>query len=159
MKRTWTLIIALVLLAACAPSPQAIQTAIAGTESAWTAVPANTPTIPAALVPAEEVIAAFKAAGLQAEGTRPLTITDYVLVPYVCQGLRFFIPSLGPDNGGRVFICDNKVDEDQLSSYYQSLGQPGSEFFSWVFVKGNIVVQINGTLPEATAKQYEAAIP
>jgi hypothetical protein len=159
MKRTWTLIIVLVLLAACTPSQQAIQTAIAGTESAWTPVPASTPTILAALVPAEEVIAAFKAAGLQAEGTRPLTITDYVLVPYVCQGLRFFIPSLGPDNGGRIFICDNKSDEDTLSSYYQSLGQPGTEFFSWVFVKGNIVVQINGTLPEATAKQYEAAIP
>jgi hypothetical protein len=163
IKRTWMLLI--VLLVACAPSPQAIQTAIAETESARTPVPTNTfiPTsttpIPAALIPAEDVIAAFKAAGLQAEGARPLTIADYALVPYVCQGLRFFIPSLGPDNGGRIFICDNKGDEDTLSSYYQSFGQPGSEFFSWVFVKGNIVVQINGALPEATANQYEAAIP
>jgi hypothetical protein len=30
--------------------------------------------------------------------------------------------------------------------------------FSWVFVKDNIVVQINGDLPEEQAKKYEAAL-
>jgi hypothetical protein len=35
----------------------------------------------------------------------------------------------------------------------------GSIYVSWVFVKGSVVVQINGLLPDETARKYEAAIP
>jgi hypothetical protein len=38
------------------------------------------------------------------------------------------------------------------------LGKENAAFFSWVFVKDNILVQINGNLPEEQAKKYEAAL-
>lgn len=108
---------------------------------------------------AADVITAFKDAGLEAENTRPMTKDDYGFAPFVCEGTRFFIPSLGSNNGGRLFICDNDKDRDALASFYTELGKASAIAFSWVFTKGNIVVQINGDLPEDKAHQYEAAIP
>lgn len=107
----------------------------------------------------DDVVASFKANGLEAENTTPMTPQDYGAAPFLCTGTRFLIPSLGEDSGGRIFICDNKEDRNKLAIYYIELGASSALFFSWVYVKDNIVVQINGELPEATAKQYEAAIP
>lgn len=106
-----------------------------------------------------DVVGAFKAAGLEAENPTPMTKDDFKIAPYVCQGTHFYIPSLGEKAGGRIFICDNTEDRDAISGYYIKLGKASAIFFSWVFVKGNIVVQINGDLAEETARKYEAAIP
>lgn len=106
-----------------------------------------------------DVVTAFKDAGLEAENPTAVTKDEYGLAPYVCDGTHFFVPSLGEDAGGRVFICDNKEDQDALFNYYDKLGKTSAMFFSWVFVKGDVLVQINGELPETIARQYEAAIP
>lgn len=106
-----------------------------------------------------DVVAAFKAVGLEAENISAMTADNYGPAPYVCTGTRFLIPSLGIDNGGRIFVCDNTKDRDALENYYKKMGESSALFFSWVFVKNNIVVQINGDLPEDKARQYEAAIP
>jgi hypothetical protein len=107
----------------------------------------------------DDVVASFKAAGLEAEKPTAMTKDDYKVAPYVCKGTHFFIPSIGETAGGRIFICDNSEDRDLISNYYTELGKASALFFSWVFVKDNIVVQINGDLPEEKARQYEAAIP
>jgi len=106
-----------------------------------------------------DVVAAFKAAGLEAENPSAMTKDDYGIGPFVCTGTHFYVPSIDPTAGGRVFICDNDKDRDAIASYYTELGKTSAILFSWVYVKDNIVVQINGDLPEDKAKQYEAAIP
>lgn len=110
-------------------------------------------------VTGDDVVAAFKNAGLEAEGSYPMTKDDYGAAPYVCTGTRFLIPSIGADNGGRIFICDNAEDLASLKDYYDELGKSSALFFSWTFAKGDVLVQINGDLPEDKARQYEAAIP
>jgi hypothetical protein len=110
-------------------------------------------------VTGDDVIKSFKAAGLEAETPTAMTKDDYGLAPYVCQGTHFFTPSIDPEAGGRAFICENSEDLQLLSDYYTDLGKTSALFFSWVFVKGNVLVQINGDLPEEKARQYEAAIP
>jgi hypothetical protein len=45
-----------------------------------------------------------------------------------------------------------------MKNYYNELGRQSAALFSWVFVKDNILIQINGDLPETTARKYEAAI-
>jgi hypothetical protein len=106
-----------------------------------------------------DVIKAFKQDGLQAENVHPMTTEEYGEAPRVCNGTRFLIPSLGPDNGGRVFICDKQDEQNQIVSYYEGLNRTSSLYFSWVFIKGNIVVQINGDLDGNTAEKYDQAIP
>lgn len=106
-----------------------------------------------------DVVGAFQAAGLEAESTRPMSVDDYGLAPFVCDGTRFFIPSLGEDQGGRIFICPNDEDLALLRDYYEGLARESAAFFSWVFVKDSVLVQINGDLDDLTAAKYEAAIP
>lgn len=108
---------------------------------------------------AQDVISAFKNAGLEAENPTPMGPRNYGLAPYVCKGVRFLIPSLGEDSGGRALACPNAADRDAIAGYYERLGKKSAAFFSWVFVKGNVVVQINGDLEEEKARKYERAIP
>lgn len=138
MLRVAVLLIVCVVLAACGGS---------------TATPA------AKAVTADAIVAAFKAAGLEAETPTKLTREDYGMAPFVCEGVRFLIPSLGADKGGRVFLCPNTGDRDKLAIYYQSLGKSSAALFSHVFTKGNVLVQINGQLKDDQAKKYEAALP
>jgi hypothetical protein len=112
----------------------------------------------ATAVTPDEVVAAFKSAGLEAESPRPLTREDYGAAPYVGSGVRFLIPSLCEDCGGRVFTSTDSKDLDAIKSYYDELGRSSALFFSWTFANGNILVQINGSLDESTARQYETAL-
>jgi hypothetical protein len=111
------------------------------------------------LVTANDVINAFEEAGLEAQQPNKMTKDDYGMAPYVCEGTRFLIPSLGENSGGRIFVCDSKSDLDALQTYYTELGEASALFFSWVFANNNILVQINGDLAEDIARQYEQAIP
>jgi hypothetical protein len=112
-----------------------------------------------ASVTPERVIESFKAKGLEAENSTEMTKDDYGPAPFVCEGRRFFIPSIGDGKGGRAFVCETEADLVSLKNYYDSLGRGSAMLFSHTFRKGMVLVQINGDLPEATAKQYEAALP
>ncbi len=106
----------------------------------------------------DDVVAAFQAAGLEAEDARPMTKDDYGLGPFVGTGTRFYLPSLCEDCGGRIIITENDADTEAVRTYYDSLGQSSAAFFSWVTVRDNIVLQMNGDLPEEQFRQYEVAL-
>lgn len=106
-----------------------------------------------------QVVDAFKQAGLECENTRAMTKEDYGMAPMSAkEGTRFFIPSLGADNGGRIMSFVSKDDLTKTKDFYEKMGKESAMFFSWVFAKDNILVQINGNLKEDKAKQYEAAL-
>lgn len=107
----------------------------------------------------QQVVVAFLAAGLEVSNPRPMTFDDYGLVPMLAaQGTRFLIPSVRPDSGGRIMSFANEEDLTIVRDYYLQMATFGAVLFSWVFVKDNILVQINGALPEETARQYEAVL-
>lgn len=103
----------------------------------------------------QTVIEAFKAAGLEAENPFVMTPQDYGLAPLADEGIRFFIPSICSDCGGRVLYYQDKTYLEKANNYYITLGKESAILFSWVFMRENILVQINGDLPEAKAKEYE----
>ncbi len=107
----------------------------------------------------EDVIAAFKDAGLDVGVSRKMREIDYGFAPVVCEGTLFYITSLGVVNGGHIYICENPEDMDKLVTYYTDLGKKSSALRTWVYTKDNIVLQLNGELPEEKAKQFEAALP
>lgn len=124
-----------------------------------TATPEPTPTVPYVKWNGQNVVNAFKSAGLEAEGTYQMTKDDYGLAPLMAvEGLRFFIPSLCSDCGGRIMSFDDPTGLEATKAYYVELGKSSAALFSWVFVKDNILVQINGDLPEDRALKYQAAL-
>ena len=107
----------------------------------------------------QHVVDGLKAAGLEAESTRPMAQEEYSLAPMMTtEGIRFFIPSLGEDRGGRILIFDDVEKRDTTRDFYVKAGEQNALIFSWVYVKDNVVVQINGDLPEDQAKKYETAL-
>ena len=110
-----------------------------------------------------QIVQSFRAAGLEAESPAVMKPKDYGFAPYVCKGVRFFLPSLDEDDdsgaSGRAFVCPDSRSRDAIAGYYQKLGERSAAFFSWVFIRGLNVVQINGDMDEDEARLYEAAIP
>lgn len=107
----------------------------------------------------DSIVAAYKAAGLEAESPTAMGPSDYGPAPYVAKGVHFLIPSMCADCGGRAFV-GTKEEITQLRSYYEEMGKASALLFSWVFVTpdGKAMVQINGDLPEDQAKKYEEAL-
>lgn len=106
-----------------------------------------------------QVVNGFSSAGLEAENPRLMTRDHYGMAPMTAmEGTRFLVPSLGEDSGGRIFSFASEQDLQQMRRYYVELGSASALFFSWVFTKDNMLVQINGGLPEEKAGQYEAAL-
>lgn len=106
----------------------------------------------------QQTITRFKAAGLEAEMPARMRPKDYGMAPLLCSGTRFQIPSLGEGAGGRVFVCDQPGQTQKIAGYYTALSDLSAAFFSWVFIKGQRVVQINGEMDEATAHRYRDAL-
>ena len=82
---------------------------------------------------------------------------DYGTTPMIdIEATRFDIPSLGEEGGGvRIYSFASEDDLEKMIKYY---ADASAENFSWVYVKDNILVQIDGRLAEEKAKQYEAAM-
>ena len=112
----------------------------------------------ASLTP-DQIIQAFQDAGLEAATSSAMAAADYGMAPYVAKGVRFVIPSLCEDCGGRVFV-GTKAEIDQLAAFYEEAGKASALLFSWTFKTqdGRGLVQINGDLPEADALRYRAAM-
>jgi hypothetical protein len=176
----------IIFLSACTPSTNTIQTAIALTEAARptdtiipsptatqtpipptstiTPSPTDTPVTPTAtpvfeVITPEQVIAAFKAAGLEAENPMPMTPADYGLAPMVAtKGIHILIPSMCSDCGGRIFSFANSADREIMADYYNKFARASAALFSWVFEQNNILVQINGDLPQTQAMKYKQVL-
>jgi len=104
------------------------------------------------------VVIAFEKAGLEVSAPRTMTKDDYGMAPLADEGIRFFIPSLCEKCGGRIMLFKDPDMKKLAIEYYEGLGKRNAAFFSWVFSRENIVLQINGDLPEAEALRYEKAL-
>ena len=104
-----------------------------------------------------QVIDAFKAAGLEIEDPRPMNKPkDYGPIPMSdLEGTQFNLPSSGEGAGGHIYSFASEGYLERMVKYYADMS---ADNFSWVLVKDNILVQIDGRLPEEKAKQYEAAL-
>ena len=106
----------------------------------------------------QDVLTAFRSAGLEAENSRQMTKDDYGLAPLADEGIRFYIPSICTDCGGRIMFYTDAEYLDKAKTYYDTLGKESAAFFSWAFVNDHILVQINGDLPESEARKYESIL-
>jgi hypothetical protein len=101
----------------------------------------------------EEVVLAFKEQGLEVGAFYPFTSPGLVPQTYT-EATRFEIPSLGPDEGGRVFVFESREDLAIVREYYTGLGEASPLFYSHVYEDGRVLVQISGELPKMEADRY-----
>lgn len=107
----------------------------------------------------DDVVQSFKDAGLEVEDVRDMTKDDYGMAPMTAtDGVRFLVPSLGENAGGRIMVFDNEDDLDQTKAYYDELGESSAMLFSWTIKHENALIQINGDLPESKYEEYKKAL-
>ncbi len=102
---------------------------------------------------AEEVIEAFRDEGLEVGEVQAVERSeDRSLIPKTYEEqMSFTIPSSGERSGGRVFTFPSREALDPVSEYYEEFG---GVFASYVYVEGNVLVQIDGDVPEDQADRY-----
>ena len=76
------------------------------------------------------------------------------------ESTSFFIPGQGDPTRMHGFILcfQNEKDLQLMQNYYMSLGEALPQYNSWVFIKDNVLLQINREVPEAVAKRYAGAL-
>jgi hypothetical protein len=131
----------------------------------WIALPAaggqNTVPLPPEEVHwlSGDVIRAFQDAGLEAEVVRGATKEerDGLSAIVVADTTRFRL-SANPAEMGIVFCFNNLSDLQRMKEYYEGLNHSLPRFRSWLYVKDNILLQINGEVPEEKARAYAQAL-
>ncbi|WP_053400048.1 hypothetical protein [Priestia koreensis] len=107
----------------------------------------------------DDALKSFQKAGLEAENAKKMTKDDYGMAPMKAkEAKRFLIPSLGEDNGGRIFIFDDKKDLEQTKEFYDKLGKESAMLFSWTAATNNILIQVNGDLSEDKFNEYRKVL-
>jgi len=178
------LVFAVMIVGACTPTLSAIQTPVAQTVAAFTAVPSQTPyptytpyptftpiptsTATPTMTPTpsyqvwnqDQVLAAFTKANLGISKTHTLTEADKGISPLAstAQGIYFYVPAICSDCGGRIINFKTEQDLQVMKAYYESLGEYNKLYFSWVFVNKNVLVQLNGEASEDLARKFEKAL-
>lgn len=169
------ILVVLLLLTGCAPSATVIQKAISETQAAYTATPTFTPTctftptVTPTITPSptpvfakwnvQQAQDAIIAAGLEFSNPTIMTKNDYGPAPMsATEAIHFLVPSICSDCGGRLYSFANSDDLSLMEHYYTELGRQSALFFSWVFIKDNILIQINGDLSEEQARKYEKVL-
>ncbi len=106
-----------------------------------------------------DVVQAFREAGLEVGESYPVEQEpgwDKLPVPKTYEeASRFEILPLGEDAGGRVFVFESEEDLAAVRDYYAGLARGISPY---VYVEGNVLVEINSRLPEAEAAKYGAVL-
>lgn len=101
----------------------------------------------------DQVIQAFRNAGLEVGPYRPMQKDDYAGAPVMTlQGICFYISSNGDGCTARVLSF---LDETSLTKTRQYFTDTG---YTWLFVNANILVEMNPEVNETTARGYEAVL-
>lgn len=108
---------------------------------------------------ARDVIVVFHEAGLTAEVVHGATKDerDGLSSLVVADTIRFRLSDEDKETG-TVFCFKNKRDLERMKNYYEALNQSLPQFRSWLYVKDNILLQVNHEVPESKASTYAAAL-
>lgn len=107
----------------------------------------------------DDVVDAFKVAGLVVEDKRVMTKDDYGVGPMKAKDATMFtVPFVCSDCNVRVTAYDKDADLKQSKAYYDDLGKESAMLFSWTIEHANILVQLSGDMDEVKVEEYKAAL-
>jgi len=124
-------------------------------------VPQDMPTIASRTQKAwqtADVVNAFWDTGLECEDPQPLAVDDGT-APFIAdEATRFMLPSVCDGCSGRIYSFSDETQLNRARDYYIGLGEQDPQYFSWIYVRENILVQLNGRMPEEQARRYRQAL-
>ena len=102
---------------------------------------------------AGEVVQAFRDEGLEAGEEQQIDRDeDRSFVPKTYEEqVSFAIPSVGERTTGRVYTFQSREDLEQVREHYEEFE---GLFPSYVYVEGNVLVQIPGGVSDEQAQRY-----
>jgi hypothetical protein len=102
---------------------------------------------------AGEVVQAFREEGLEAGEDQQIDRdADRSFVPKTYEEqVSFTIPSAGERTTGRVYTFQSRDDLEQVREHYEGFEGLSP---SYVYVEGNVLVRIPGSVPEEDAEGY-----
>lgn len=112
----------------------------------------------------QEVVTAIQAAGLTANNPRVMEPKDYGFGPALCKGMRIDLPSevvfnVTMKHAAEVFVCDDPQDMAKLKKWYDDLGKMSGLLAQYTYVKGPVLLVVDGQIGKEAADKYGAAIP
>jgi hypothetical protein len=109
---------------------------------------------PAAVVEtktAQEWVQVLESAGLEVENSQVLSGADGGLPPGSASGVRFDIPSYCGPCGGKVIVFDSPEYVAPTVKWLRELGE-------YAYGRGPVLLEIDGSVPEDIALEYQAAL-
>ncbi|UCH80179.1 MAG: hypothetical protein JSW20_10590 [Nitrospiraceae bacterium] len=107
---------------------------------------------------AREIIKSFNEKGLKLNQISDVSKDEKDMLPAeIKDGVEFSIRSDEQVWSGCVLEFDKKQDFETIQSHYLDLNY-NNELHSWSLVKDNILVIIDGAMPEQTVRQYELTL-
>lgn len=107
----------------------------------------------------DQVIQAFQNAGLEVGETYPVEEEpgwEETRIPKsYAQAVRFRIPSLEGDAGGRVFVFESETDLAAVRDFYERLVPSVRPH---LYVEGQVLLQMTNQLPKTEADEYGALL-
>lgn len=105
-----------------------------------------------------EVVNSFQRSGLEIANIKSVTEVDSSSLPARPeQGIKFSIPSVREEVAGCVLSFDMEKSLEKVRKHYLSLNKK-NKLYSWTFVKDNILLVLDSTLPEEKARGFEKAL-
>jgi hypothetical protein len=101
----------------------------------------------------DQVILAFKQAGLEVGPYRPMIKDDYAGAPVMSlQGICFYTSSNGEGCSARILSFLDQTSLEKTRQFFTDNG------YTWLFTNQNILVEMNPEVNESTARNYESIL-
>ncbi len=105
---------------------------------------------------AKDVVDSFEKNGLEVQKhiSVPEEGNHETAIKKADEAVGFGLTSFGPDAEVFIHTFNLKNDLKEVQKYFLERNERG-EFYTWSFVKDNVLLVLTGTVPENIARQYE----
>jgi hypothetical protein len=107
---------------------------------------------------ASEVLQELKSAGLDVQTAPGGKMNDEIGMSSRVEEARFQTHAASRIVAGTILTFHSEDELVRMTNYLRALGQSMPAYRSWVFVRDNALVQIDGDLPDERAIQFEEAL-
>ncbi|MCI2948090.1 hypothetical protein FH144_06585 [Staphylococcus caledonicus] len=103
-----------------------------------------------------DVINKFKSESLSVKNLRTMKHKDFGMAPMKSEDAKIF--TVEDNKNARIFKFKNKKDLEETKKYYDELGKSSAIFYSYVYAKDNMLIQMNGDIDDNVFNKYKTAM-